>query len=294
VAPVVGWSVDAHVHLWTRSTDPQPWIDPVSMAAIDRDFTATDLAVMLEAADSMRTADSMGTAIVVQSSNNAAETRRLLAGAADPAGRVAGVVGWLDLTGDVVRQLDASTPGSDGRLVGARHLVHIDPDPNWLERPDVGRGLAALGRAGLCFDLVVRWWQLPQVLRLAGDHPAVSLVLDHLGGPPVETEELAQWERSLRLLAAHPNVTTKLSGVADTLWHGGSVLDAYRPVIEVALEAFGPSRLMYGSDWPLVELAGGVPVWQDVVRTLTGELTAGELEQIHGSTAAGVYHLSAR
>lgn len=275
-------SIDAHVHLWTRSTDPQPWIDPVSMAAIDRDFTVTDLASMLDRARTRA-------AIVVQSSNSAAETRRLLGGAT---ARIAGVVGWLDLTADVRRQLDELAPELRARLVGVRHLAHIDADPNWLERPEVGRGLAVLSRELPSFDLVVRWWQLHQAVCLAGAHPEVTFVLDHMGGPPVGTAELGDWERSIRLLADHPNVTAKLSGVAASLWHDGVVLDAYRPVFAVVLDAFGPSRLMYGSDWPLVRLAGGVPMWQDVVQSLTGDLTADERRQIRGITAARVYGIS--
>src|SRR4051794_6915675 len=199
--------IDAHVHVWTRSTDPQPWIDPETMALIDRDFTLDDLAGQLDALG-------VRTAVVVQSSNSIDETRRLLAGAGD---RVAGVVGWLDLTTDVGDQLASFPDHHRAKLVGVRHLVHLDPDPEWLRRADVGSGLAALGRAGLCFDLVMRWHQLPLADVIAGELPGVRFVLDHLGNPPFDATEFVLWERSFRALAARPNTSAKLSGVAGAL-----------------------------------------------------------------------------
>lgn len=276
--------IDAHVHLWNRSTDPQPWIDPASMAAIDRDFTADDLDAVLSATD-------MQSAIVVQSSNSAAETLRLLDGATE---RVAGVVGWLDVTRDVAAQIETLSPEHCHRLVGVRHLVHIDPDPEWLARPDVERGIAALAPAGLAFDLVVRWWQLPLARALARNLTEVSFVLDHLGGPPIGTVDLDTWARSLRDLGGCPNVSVKLSGVADPVDRGRSLGEVYRPVFEIALDAVGARRVMYGSDWPLVELAGGAPRWRDAVEGLIGELSTDERAGVLGDNASGTYRLDRR
>jgi L-fuconolactonase len=254
------------------------------MAPIDRDFTMDDLGVAL---------DDVGvrTAVVVQSSNSIAETRRLLAAADD---RVAGVVGWVDLTADVAEQL-ASLPDRDpAALVGARHLAHIDPDPAWLRRTDVRRGLAALGRAGLCFDLVLRWHQIPLAETLAGDLPEVRFVLDHLGNPPLGAPELSLWERSLRTLAAHPNTSAKVSGIAGALGRSDWTADMCREAIEVALEAFGPERLMYGSDWPLVELVGGPSRWHAAVATVVADLSLSERNSIFGASAARVYGVGTR
>jgi len=269
------------VHLWNRSTDPQPWIEPVSMAPIDRDFTTDDLDAVLVATD-------MQSAIVVQSSNSSAETSRLLDGATE---RVAGVVGWLDVTGDVPAQLEQLSPEHRHRLVGVRHLVHIDPDPEWLARPAVERGVAALARAGLAFDLVVRWWQLPLAHALAGRRSEVSFVLDHLGGPPMGTLDLDTWARSLRDLGRRPNVSVKLSGVADSVDRGRPLAEVYRPVCEIALDAVGARRVMYGSDWPVVELAGGAPRWRDAVDGLVGELSIDERAAVLGENATGFYRL---
>jgi L-fuconolactonase len=270
-------TIDAHVHLWNRATDPQPWIDPVTMAAIDRDFVAGDLDRMLDETGA-------DTAVVVQAGNSLAETRRLLDGAGP---RTAGVVGWIDLTGDVGAQLEALTTGAQGRLVGLRHLVHVDPDPGWLSRPDVGAALGQLGPRGLSFDLVVRAWQLPLAATVAAAHPGLRFVVDHLGGV-AETADDAGWELGLRTLAARRNVSAKISGLA-RLVTGDP--DRLRRVIGVAVEAFGPHRLMYGSDWPLVRLGAGPVAWRAAVDELISDLNAEERAAILAGTASGCYGL---
>lgn len=273
-------SVDAHVHLWNRRTDPQPWIDPVSMAAIDRDFGASELDAMLSTVGVER-------AVVVQSSNSAAETARLLA--IDDA-RIAGVVGWLDLTADVPAQLAGM--GERDRMPGIRHLVHIDPDPEWLGRGEVARGLGHLASAGLSFDLVVRWWQLPLAARVATEHPSLTFVLDHLGGPPLDGgDDLPAWEAALRALAERPNVVAKLSGLGGALGRSDGTVDDLAPVVEAAISSFGASRLMYGSDWPLVELTGGARRWHEAVTRVTAGMSPAETDAITGGTACRVYRI---
>jgi L-fuconolactonase len=268
--------IDAHVHLWDRATDPQPWIDPVTMAAIDRDFSAGDLGRMLDETG-------CDTAVVVQAGNSIAETRRLLTG---PGPRTAGVVGWIDLTGDAGAQLEALGPGARRRLVGLRHLVHIDPDPAWLDRPDVGVALAELGVRDLCFDLVVRTWQLPLAATVAREHPGLRFVVDHLGGVAEAVDDHG-WERDLRALAAQPNVHAKISGLAGLVTDP----DRLRRVVGVAVEAFGPRRLMYGSDWPLACLGAGPVAWRTAVDELIGGLSPGERTAIMSGTASACYRL---
>ncbi|MFI5952140.1 amidohydrolase family protein [Cryptosporangium sp. NPDC051539] len=266
--------IDAHVHLWDRATDPQSWIDPITMPAIDRDFATGDLARMLAETG-------IGTAIVVQTRNDLGETRRLLSHST-PA--VAGVVGWVDLTADVRKQVDALRPGVPGRLVGIRHLVHVDPDPQWLGRADVGEALDELGAQDLTVDLVVRWWQQEPAAIVAGAHPDVRFVLDHLGGV-AECDDDAGWERGLRALAALPNVAAKISGLARM------VPDAARlqRVVGVAVDAFGPHRLLYGSDWPLAHLGAGPVAWRAAVDDLISDLSPGEQAAIGAGTASAWY-----
>jgi L-fuconolactonase len=253
------------------------------MAAIDRDFSMADAERMLDSV-------ALDRAIVVQSSNSAPETRRLLEGATE---RIAGVVGWVDLTSDVSSQLDDLEPIARGRLVGIRHLVHIDPDPEWLGTPAVARALTELGKRGLTFDVVARWWQLPLVARVAAEVPSATFVLDHLGGPPLGTDDMRAWAASLLGLARRDNVVAKLSGVAGEI---GS--PAWRPIdcfpaIDAAFDAFGPARLMYGSDWPMVELVGGAIRWHAATRAWVAELAPAESRAIFGATAAATYRRKA-
>lgn len=273
--------LDAHVHIWDRATDPQAWIDPTSMGVIDRDFSVADMATMLDASGAP-------CGIMVQSSNSAPETRRLLATTSP---RVAGVVGWVDLGGDVAGQLSAIPAADSARLVGIRHLVHIDPDTAWLLRADVGRGLAALGAHRLVFDLVVRASQLGQVDTVVGRHPDTTFVIDHLGAPPIGSDDLPTWASQLRAVARHPNVAIKVSGLPSAYGSDAWEPVTFRDVFDVALNAFGPHRMMYGSDWPLVELGGGAGRWADCVRTLTAELSTQELSSIWHGCATRTYNL---
>ena len=273
-------SVDAHVHLWNRATDPQPWIDPVEMRPIDRDFGTADL-------DRMLTATGVDVAVVVQAGNSWAETGRLLAGF-DP--RIAGVVGWIDLAGDVPAQLDDAVEGARARnrLVGIRHLAHLDPDPSWLIRPEVGAGFTHLAERDLGFDLVLRAAQLPLATSVVAAHPGTRFVLDHLGGI-AETDDEAAWTGAVRRFAGQPNTYAKISGLARFAHPDRRA--GLRRSVDVALEAFGPQRLMYGSDWPLSELGAGAPVWREAVSTLIGALSPSEQSSVRSGTATAFYRL---
>jgi L-fuconolactonase len=292
-------ALDAHVHLWNRATDPQPWIDPATMARIDRDFGVGDL-------DRMLASTGVEAAVVVHAGHSRAETARLLA-LESP--RIAGVVGWIDLTADVPAQLDQlnqldqldqlDQPGAAGprapgpagnRLVGIRHLAHVDPDPEWAARPEVGAGLDRLAERDLGFDLVLRAAQLPLATSVVSARPRTRFVLDHLGGI-AETDDEAGWASDLRRLAERPNVCAKISGLARLA--GPEAGDTLRRLVDIALEAFGPERLMYGSDWPLAELGAGAPAWRAAVTGLIGSLSAAEQASIMAGTAAGFYRLAA-
>ncbi|MFE9194186.1 amidohydrolase family protein [Micromonospora sp. NPDC007208] len=279
--------VDAHHHLWVRARHPQPWIDPVTMAAIDADFEPADLAPLARAAGVTAT-------VVVQSIASADETVELLGVAAEDT-LVRGVVGWVDLTADdVPERLDRLRSARGGeRLVGIRHLVQSETDPAYLDRPDVRRGIAAVGAAGLVFDLLVRQHQLPMAARLTRDLPEVSFVLDHLGKPALGRPELAQWSRDLRSLAASPNMTAKLSGLVTEVplphWTPGDL----RPAVEDALDAFGPDRLMFGSDWPVCLLASSYQRWVDTLAELLAGQDEADQASVWGGTARRVYGLEA-
>ncbi|RKN41350.1 amidohydrolase [Streptomyces hoynatensis] len=282
--------MDAHHHLWDLSVRDQDWITGEAMAPLRRDFSPADLAAEPGTGELTAT-------VVVQTVTVPGETPELLALADSAEGRlIAGVVGWLDLTDPgVTDALAALRERPGGRyLVGIRHQVQQEPDPRWLLRPDVARGLAAVAAAGLAYDLVILPHQLPAAVEAAARYPGLTFVLDHLGKPPIASGEIRDWAADLRRLAALPNTVCKLSGmVTEADWRRWRVADL-RPYAQTAIEAFGPERLMFGSDWPVCRLAAS---WERVLATAR-ELTAGlgpaEREAVFGGTAERVYRLSAR
>lgn len=279
--------VDAHHHLWVRARHPQPWIDPDTMAAIDNDFTPADLAPAARAAGVTET-------VVVQSIASVAETEHLLGIAADDP-LISGVVGWVNLTADDIdERIDRLRAARGGeRLVSIRHLVQSEADPAYLDRRDVRRGIAAVGAAGLAYDLLVRDHQLPAATRLVRDLPEVSFVLDHLGKPALGAGGLGDWPAHLRALAAEPNVTAKLSGLVTEVDGPSWTADDLRPAVDHALAVFGPDRLMFGSDWPVCLLASSYTRWVRVLADLVESLGDAEQAAIWRETAHRAYRLEA-
>jgi L-fuconolactonase len=279
--------VDSHLHSWELARHPQPWIDPESMPEIDRDFTIADAATTVIGCG-------VAGAVVVQALNSTQETLDLLAGASSSSS-VLGVVGWVDLIGDVPAQLAElrSAPGGSA-LVGIRHLAHLESDPSWLLRLDVSAGIDAVVAAGLPFDVVIRAHQLPVAAQLADHHPHARLVLDHLGKPPLLAggADLDRWTVDLAELARRDNLVAKVSGLTIEddwkAWTPGRLAG----VVEEALAAFGVDRLMFGSDWPLVNLTGGYVAWLDAYLGLTAGLSPDEQAIMDGVTARGVYGLA--
>ncbi|MFF3850586.1 amidohydrolase family protein [Streptomyces sp. NPDC002328] len=278
-------TVDAHHHVWELSVRDQDWIRGPEVLPLRRDFTLDDLAPEARAAGVDRT-------VLIQTVTVPEETPELLA-LADGHALVAGVVGWTDLTRpDVADELARLRELPGGRwLKGVRHQVQGEPDPGWLLRPDVRRGLAAVADAGLVHDLVVLPRQLPACVRTAAALPGLTFVLDHLGKPPVASGAVRSWASDLRALAALPNTVAKLSGLVTEADHASWTVADLRPYADAALEAFGPDRLMFGSDWPVCTLAAA---YADVLTTaeeLTAGLGASERAAVFEGTAARVYGL---
>ncbi|MGW0904659.1 amidohydrolase family protein [Streptomyces sp. NPDC002853] len=277
--------VDSHHHVWDLSVRDQEWITGDALAPIRRNFSLTDLLPEARAAGVTAT-------VLVQTVTVAEETPEFLALAAD-SDLVAGVVGWTDLTrpdvGDTLSRL-RELPGGQ-HLVGIRHQVQGEPDPRWLLRPDVRRGLAAVGAAGLSHDLVVLPHQLPACVEAAREHPGLTFVLDHLGKPPVASGALEPWAAAVRSLAELPNTVCKLSGLVTEADPRTWTVDDLRPYADTVLDAFGPDRLMFGSDWPVCTLAATYPEVVDAARQLTETLTAGERAALFAGTATRVYGL---
>lgn len=230
-------------------------------------------------------------AIAVQAQQNVDETRWLLATAAQhPA--IAGVVGWVPLVNDdVERVLDELVP--DRRLRGVRHIVHDEPDDRFILRDDFNRGVARLRGYGLVYDVLIFARHLPYAIAFVDRHPDQPFVLDHIGKPVITAARFDDdWARGFRELARRPHVTCKLSGIVTEVRGPSWSLDLIRPYVEVALEAFGPSRLMFGTDWPVCRLRCEYGEWVDAVKTLIGGLSEAERAAILGGTAARVYGLA--
>jgi L-fucono-1,5-lactonase len=280
--------VDAHHHLWDTAARWHAWLDP--LPGLRRPYLLPDY-------QEVAAPEGVTAAILIQVLASTAETEEFLAVAAGSAATgppvIAGVVGWADLTrADISDELDRlrGLPGGD-RLVGLRHLVEGEPDPGWLTRPGVRRGLRAAGAAGLTFDLLVRPAQLPAALRTVTELSDVRFVLDHGAKPEIADGRREPWAALVGELAARPNVTCKLSGLVTEAAAGWTAADV-QPYVDRLLDTFGPGRLMFGSDWPVCTLAASYREVLDLARAaLSPRLGPGELDAVFGANAVTAYRL---
>ncbi len=282
--------IDAHHHVWNVSAHPQPWLDSAGeLAPLRRNFALADLAPLAAA-------EGVTASVVVQTVTESWETPELLALAAG-GGLTAGVVGWVDLTAPGVTDVVAGLrelPGGD-RLAAIRHPVLIEPDPDWLARPAVLRGLAAVAAAGLAYDVVGEPRHLPAAADAAGRLPQLTFVLDHVGnpGPAASPRASEPWASAFARLAALPNVVVKLSGIlSEPPPPGAGPVSHLRPYYEAALAAFGPDRLMFGSDWPVCTLGVSYGQVCAAARALTAGLSPAERDAIFSGTARRIYALA--
>ena len=278
--------VDAHHHFWPEPTpDKYPWMTG-AQAAIRRPFRPRDLAPHLKARAVERT-------VLVQTRSALDETHEFLA-VAGLTDFVAGVVGWVDLTTpDVAETLTELKAGPHGAwLVAIRHQAHDEPDPDWLAREDVRRGLRAVRDAGLAYDLLVRPRELPAALAVARELSDLRLVIDHIAKPRIATGGLEPWASRLAPFAELEHVACKLSGmVTEADWQSWTP-DDLRPYVERVLGWFGEDRVMYGSDWPVCELATTYEQQHDALDALTAGLSAPARAKLFGQNAARFYRLS--
>jgi L-fuconolactonase len=276
--------IDAHHHLWDLDRRPQSWLNGDALEPINRTFRLAELEPLLGA-------HGIDATVVVQSSSSLEETRELLEIANGSGGRIAGVVGWADLTDpglpDVLASLTAAGP-----LVGIRHQAQDEFDPWWLGRPEVRRGLAAVGRAGLVYDLLVTPRETTAAVATVQALPEVRFVLDHGGKPPIAADEWQPWAGQLSALGALPNVACKLSGLITEAdwesWRPQQVL----PYARHLLDAFGPERVIFGSDWPVCTLAGRYSDVYALAEQAVASLTAPDRAAVLGGNASRVYQLA--
>jgi L-fuconolactonase len=276
-------TIDAHQHFWQLSQPFQyGWLDNPALSRINRDFLPENLEPLLLASGVDRS-------IFVQTQHDLAENRWAL-GLARSNSFLAGVVGWVDLASeDCERQLLEFV--DDPKFVGVRHVVQDEPDDDFLIREDVLRGLKVLERHGVPFDLLLYVKHLRHVPTLAKTLPDLPMVIDHLAKPRIKDHSTEDWLPGFLEAASFPNVFCKLSGmVTEAEWDGWKV-DDLRSYVLAALESFGPDRLMFGSDWPVCELAAS---YDEVHRALEDSLegiSKSERAAIFGETASRFYGL---
>jgi L-fuconolactonase len=278
--------VDAHQHFWDPARADYPWMTGAA-ARLRRPYGPADLEPHLRACG-------VDWTIAVQARMDVAETHELLEVAAG-ADFVAGVVGWVDLAGPDVAgalaELRAAPGGS--RLVGIRHQVHDEADAAWLLRPEVQRGLAAVGDAGLVYDLLVRTRELPAAVETARRHPGLRFVVDHLAKPPIASGEIDEWAAAMAPFAALGHVSCKLSGMVTEADPATWTPATLEPYVRHVLDLFGPGRCMFGSDWPVCTL---VAPYERVVAALEQclrGLAEADRASVFGATAIRVYRLPA-
>jgi L-fuconolactonase len=289
--------VDAHHHVWDLSVRDQPYLAQPELAPLRRNFVLADLEP--EAA-----AQGVTATVLVQTVSEPDETPEMLALAA-AGDLVAGVVGWVDLEASGAAEAIGALrqrPGG-GLLAGIRHPLLTEPDPGWLARPAVHRGLAAVAAAGLVFDVVCEPRQLPAAVAAAAATPQLTFVLDHLGNPDLSGGVRGSWASAFRGFAALPNTVAKLSGILGEPAPGqagtagparagaGPRVAHMRPFYEIALACFGPDRLMFGSDWPVSTLTARYADVHAAARALTADLSEPEKSAVFRGTAVRTYRL---
>lgn len=280
--------IDAHQHFWSLSRGDYRWIRP-ELGSICRDFGPADLEPWLSWSGIQRT-------VLVQATDSIAETNYLLALARETP-FVAGVVGWVDLD-------SRSAPGQLERLaadplaVGVRPMLQDLADPAWMLRPSLGPALSRMAELGLAFDALVRSPHLPHLRVFLAKHPDLRVVVDHAAKPTVATGmrpwlSFGAWRDHMAAIARESSACCKLSGLvteADGDWAAGDL----RPYVDVLFETFGPRRILWGSDWPVVDLAGGYERWWRSTIDLLSGLRQGDVAAVLGGNAEAFYRLKSR
>lgn len=276
--------IDAHQHFWQLDLPfDYGWLQSPEHKAIFRDYLPEDLAPHLAAAGIEKS-------VFVQTQHNVQETRWGLE-LARHHDFIAGVVGWIDLTADNCEE-QLLEFRDHPRFVGIRHITQDEPDDDFIIRPEVVRGLRVLEQHGVPFDLLFYTKHLKHAATLGRELPGLPMVIDHISKPPIKSGSMDGWVEDMRTAAAFPNMYCKLSGmVTEADWEHWKPAHL-KPYVEVALDAFGPERCMFGSDWPVCELAASYQEVHAALMPLLESLSESERAHILGGTASGFYRLA--
>jgi L-fuconolactonase len=275
--------VDAHHHLWHYSASEYEWIDD-RMAALRRDFLPAEF--IGELADA-----GIDGAVTVQARQTLEETQWLL----ELAGRhkeILGVVGWAPISSQLFAS-SLDTLAANPKLVGLRHVVQAEPQ-GFLDGEDFNRGIRTMRGTSFIYDLLIAEHQLGEAIRFVDRHPQQIFVLDHIAKPKIAGGEIEPWRTRLQELSKRSNVCCKISGmVTEDSWTQWSI-ESLRPYLDTVVSAFGPDRLMAGSDWPVCLVATGYKQWWQVLRNYCADFSDDERADFFGATAMKIYNLKTR
>ena len=273
--------IDAHHHLWNYDTEDYAWIGP-EMNVLRRNFTPADLHIEMQQAG-------VDGAIAVQARQTLQETEWLLSLAA-PNDFMRGVVGWAPLIDAAVSD-DLQRLAAQPKLKGIRHVLQDEPDDFYMLRNDFNAGISQLRRFNLVYDVLVFERHLPQTIQFVDRHPDQLFVIDHIAKPRIREGVLLPWRENLKELARRSHCFCKLSGVlTEADWQNWRP-EGIHPYLDAALDAFGPNRCLFGSDWPVLLLADSYAGWVATVKNFVSRLSSTEQARVLGGTAAEVYRL---
>jgi L-fuconolactonase len=274
--------IDSHQHFWQLGRFDYGWLDEPQHAPIRRDFLPGDLAPLIKDVGVDRT-------VFVQTQHNVEENRWVLK-LAEEHPWIVGVVGWVDLASPKCEEQLLEFKDHP-KFVGIRHIVQGEPDDDFIIRDNVMRGLAVLEKHRMPYDLLFFVQHLRHAPTIAKRFPNLPLVIDHLSKPKIKDGLIDDWRKDLKAAAAYPNVWCKLSGmVTEADWKRWKPADL-KPYVETALECFGPNRCMFGSDWPVCELAGTYRQVYDALVEVLGPISDSERERIFAGSAIEFYGL---
>ena len=273
--------VDSHHHFWKYDPKEYGWLDD-SMKAIRRDFLPPQLKHEIDAVG-------IAGVVTVQVRQTVDETKWML-GLAQANAFIRGVVGWAPLTERKVADVLEPLAGNR-KLKSLRHIIQGEPDENYILREDFNLGVAVLSHFHLAYDILIYERHLPQTIRFVDKHPHQIFVLDHIAKPKIKEHILSPWRENMLQLAKRENVYCKLSGMVTEADHQHWTPQDLDPYFDTALEAFGPRRLMFGSDWPVCLVATTYSAWFHLVEKKIAQLSAAERDRILGGTAVEAYKL---
>jgi len=273
--------VDAHHHVWSLARGDYGWLTP-ALAPIYRDFSLADMVPLARSAGIVAS-------VLVQAAPTIGETRFLLDVARKSDGFVRGVVGWVDLAApDAVAMIGSLA--ADPVFKSVRPMLQDLPDANWILRKDAQAALSRLPSLGIRFDALVKPAQLPAIIAMIERNPDLDIVVDHGAKPDIAAGAWQPWAGHVREIAKHPRAHCKLSGLVTEAGPDWSI-ETLRPYVEHLFECFGARRLLWGSDWPVVEMGGGYARWNKATTALLASLREDERRAVLGDNARGFYGL---